>query len=54
MEELTIGTLNLREFEIYPPRHRRRRRRKKEQEEEESKLQTEGRSGPGCCTIYPL
>ncbi|XP_040057135.1 tRNA endonuclease ANKZF1 isoform X2 [Gasterosteus aculeatus] len=41
MEELTIGTLNLREFEIYPPRHRRRRRRKKEQEEEESKLQTE-------------
>ncbi|KAL7385333.1 hypothetical protein ABVT39_019563 [Epinephelus coioides] len=35
MVELTIGTLDLRESEIYPPRHRRRRRKKKE----ETKLQ---------------
>ncbi|KAM8855628.1 tRNA endonuclease ANKZF1 [Spinachia spinachia] len=55
MVELTIGTLNLREFEIYPPRHRRRRRRKKkekeeeeeEEEEEESELQTEELSQTG-------
>lgn len=44
MMELTIGTLDLRESEIYPPRHRRRRRRKKE----ETKLQNEGTSGPAC------
>ncbi|XP_049905045.1 ankyrin repeat and zinc finger domain-containing protein 1 isoform X1 [Epinephelus moara] len=37
MVELTIGTLDLRESEIYPPRHRRRRRKKKE----ETKLQNE-------------
>ncbi|XP_047193201.1 ankyrin repeat and zinc finger domain-containing protein 1 isoform X3 [Scophthalmus maximus] len=37
MVELTIGTLDLRESEIYPSRHRRRRRRKKE----EAKMQTE-------------
>ncbi|XP_068559623.1 tRNA endonuclease ANKZF1 isoform X2 [Cebidichthys violaceus] len=37
MVELTIGTLDLRESEIYPSRHRRRRRRKRE----ESKLQNE-------------
>ncbi|XP_042350284.1 ankyrin repeat and zinc finger domain-containing protein 1 isoform X2 [Plectropomus leopardus] len=37
MMELTIGTLDLRESEIYPSRHRRRRRRKKE----ETKLQNE-------------
>uniref|UniRef100_A0A8C3AJS1 Ankyrin repeat and zinc finger peptidyl tRNA hydrolase 1 n=1 Tax=Cyclopterus lumpus TaxID=8103 RepID=A0A8C3AJS1_CYCLU len=37
MVEMTIGTLDLREFEIYPSRPRRRRRRK----EEESKLQNE-------------
>ncbi|XP_029314961.1 ankyrin repeat and zinc finger domain-containing protein 1 isoform X2 [Cottoperca gobio] len=37
MVELTIGTLDLRESEIYPSRHRRRRRRKKE----ETKLQNE-------------
>ncbi|XP_054471471.1 ankyrin repeat and zinc finger domain-containing protein 1 isoform X3 [Anoplopoma fimbria] len=37
MVEVTIGTLDLRESEIYPSRHRRRRRRKKE----ESKLQNE-------------
>ncbi|XP_019945650.2 tRNA endonuclease ANKZF1 isoform X2 [Paralichthys olivaceus] len=37
MEELTLGTLDLREYEVYPPRHRRRRRRKKE----EAKMQTE-------------
>ena len=42
MVELTIGTLDLRESEIYLPRHRRRRRRKKE----ETKPQNEGRSGP--------
>nr|XP_033473878.1 ankyrin repeat and zinc finger domain-containing protein 1 isoform X2 [Epinephelus lanceolatus] len=35
--ELAIGTLDLRESEIYPPRHRRRRRKKKE----ETKLQNE-------------
>lgn len=44
MVELTIGTLDLRESEIYPSRHRRRRRRKKE----EAKMQTEGRSSPVC------
>ncbi|XP_035532345.1 ankyrin repeat and zinc finger domain-containing protein 1 isoform X2 [Morone saxatilis] len=37
MVELTLGTLDLREYEIYPPRHRRRRRRKKE----ETKMQKE-------------
>ncbi|XP_034430360.1 ankyrin repeat and zinc finger domain-containing protein 1 isoform X1 [Hippoglossus hippoglossus] len=37
MEEMTIGTLDLREYEVYPPRHRRRRRRKKE----EADMQTE-------------
>ncbi|KAM9347740.1 tRNA endonuclease ANKZF1 [Symphorus nematophorus] len=37
MVELTLGTLDLRESEICPPRHRRRRRRKKE----ETKMQTE-------------
>nr|XP_046259765.1 ankyrin repeat and zinc finger domain-containing protein 1 isoform X2 [Scatophagus argus] len=37
MVELTLGTLDLRESEIYPSRHRRRRRRKKE----ETKLQSE-------------
>ncbi|XP_034742434.1 ankyrin repeat and zinc finger domain-containing protein 1 isoform X2 [Etheostoma cragini] len=31
MVEATIGTLDLRESEIYPSRHRRRRRRKKEE-----------------------
>ncbi|KAJ4933128.1 hypothetical protein JOQ06_029964 [Pogonophryne albipinna] len=31
MVEQTIGTLDLREYEIYPSRHRRRRRRKKEE-----------------------
>ncbi|KAF1382473.1 hypothetical protein PFLUV_G00144150 [Perca fluviatilis] len=43
MVESTIGTLDLRESEIYPSRHRRRRRRrrKKEEEEEEPKLQNE-------------
>lgn len=30
MVELSLGTLDLRESEIYPSRHRRRRRRKKE------------------------
>lgn len=44
MVELTLGTLDLRESEIYPSRHRRRRRRKKE----ETKMQNEGRSGPAC------
>lgn len=29
--EQTLGTLDLREFEICPSRHRRRRRKKKEQ-----------------------
>ncbi|XP_069554718.1 tRNA endonuclease ANKZF1 isoform X1 [Brachyistius frenatus] len=38
MVELTLGTLDLREFEIYPSRHKRRRRRKKE----EPKMQNEG------------
>lgn len=42
MVEQTIGTLDLREYEIYPSRHRRRRRRKKE----EPKLPIEGRSAP--------
>ncbi|XP_059198970.1 tRNA endonuclease ANKZF1 isoform X2 [Centropristis striata] len=37
MVDLTLGTLDLREHEVYPPRHRRRRRRKKE----ETKLQKE-------------
>lgn len=41
MVELTLGTLDLRESEIYPPRQRRRRRRKKGG----SKMQTEGKSG---------
>ncbi|TMS06303.1 Ankyrin repeat and zinc finger domain-containing protein 1 [Larimichthys crocea] len=31
MVEMTLGTLDLRESEIYPPRHRRRRRRKREE-----------------------
>ncbi|KAK5861178.1 hypothetical protein PBY51_022593 [Eleginops maclovinus] len=35
MVEQTIGTLELREYEIYPSRHRRRRRRKKEEEPEQ-------------------
>ncbi|XP_028446941.1 ankyrin repeat and zinc finger domain-containing protein 1 isoform X2 [Perca flavescens] len=39
MVELTIGTLDLRESEIYPSRHRRRRRRRRK--EEEPKLQNE-------------
>lgn len=30
MVELTLGTLDLRESEIYPSRHKRRRRQKKE------------------------
>ncbi|KAG7501965.1 ankyrin repeat and zinc finger domain-containing protein 1 isoform X1 [Solea senegalensis] len=37
MEELTLGTLDLREYEVCPPRHKRRRRRKKEG----AKMQTE-------------
>ncbi|XP_074551064.1 tRNA endonuclease ANKZF1 isoform X2 [Halichoeres trimaculatus] len=37
MVELSLGTLDLRESEIYPPRQRRRRRRRKEG----SKMQTE-------------
>ncbi|XP_074515599.1 tRNA endonuclease ANKZF1 isoform X1 [Sebastes fasciatus] len=37
MVEMTIGTLDLRESEIYPSRHRRRRRKKKE----ETKLENE-------------
>ncbi|XP_071323139.1 tRNA endonuclease ANKZF1 isoform X2 [Trachinotus anak] len=37
MVELTLGTLDLRESEIYPSRHKRRRRRKKE----EAKMQNE-------------
>nr|XP_020515186.1 ankyrin repeat and zinc finger domain-containing protein 1 [Labrus bergylta]XP_020515187.1 ankyrin repeat and zinc finger domain-containing protein 1 [Labrus bergylta] len=37
MVELTLGTLDLRESEIYPPRHKKRRRRRKN---EESKMQT--------------
>ncbi|KAM6934330.1 tRNA endonuclease ANKZF1 [Xenentodon cancila] len=37
MVELTLGTLDLRESEIYPSRHKRRRRRRKE----EDKNQTE-------------
>lgn len=42
MVELTLGTLDLREYEINPSRHRRRRRRKKE----EAKVQNETRSSP--------
>ncbi|KAM8749364.1 tRNA endonuclease ANKZF1 isoform 1-T2 [Acanthopagrus schlegelii] len=38
MVEMTLGTLDLRESEICPSRHRRRRRRKKK---EEGKMQTE-------------
>lgn len=41
MVEMTLGTLDLRESEIYPPRHRRRRRRKRE----ETQIQNEGRPG---------
>uniref|UniRef100_A0A3Q3N972 Ankyrin repeat and zinc finger peptidyl tRNA hydrolase 1 n=1 Tax=Labrus bergylta TaxID=56723 RepID=A0A3Q3N972_9LABR len=41
MVELTLGTLDLRESEIYPPRHKKRRRRRKN---EESKMQTVGKS----------
>ncbi|XP_056245849.1 ankyrin repeat and zinc finger domain-containing protein 1 [Seriola aureovittata] len=37
MVELTLGTLDLREYEIYPSRHKRRKRRKKE----ETKMQNE-------------
>lgn len=44
MVELTLGTLDLRESEICPSRHRRRRRRKKE----ETKIHTEGMHGPVC------
>uniref|UniRef100_A0A8D0ADV1 Ankyrin repeat and zinc finger peptidyl tRNA hydrolase 1 n=1 Tax=Sander lucioperca TaxID=283035 RepID=A0A8D0ADV1_SANLU len=46
MVESTIGTLDLRESEIYPSRHRRRRRRMRKKEE--PKLQNEGRSAPVC------
>lgn len=42
--ELTLGTLDLREFEIQPSQNRKRRRRKKEK----SKLQNEGESGSVC------
>ncbi|XP_047457335.1 ankyrin repeat and zinc finger domain-containing protein 1 [Mugil cephalus] len=38
MVEMTLGTLDLREFEICPSRHKRRRRKKKE----EAKIQNEG------------
>lgn len=44
MVELTIGTLDLREYETCPSRHRRRRRRRKE----ETKIQNEGKPGPLC------
>lgn len=40
MVELTLGTLDLRESEICPSRHRRRRRKKKEATE----MQNDGRS----------
>lgn len=40
MVELTLGTLDLREFEIQPSRQRKRRRKKKE----ESKIQSDGMS----------
>lgn len=40
MVEMTLGTLDLRECEIHPSRHKRRRRRKKE----EAKIPIEGRS----------
>lgn len=38
METLTLCTLDLRESEIYPAKHKRRRRRRKEG----GKMQTEG------------
>lgn len=41
MVEMSLGTLDLREFEICPSRHKRRRRRKKE----EAKTQNEGMCG---------
>lgn len=44
MVELTLGTLDLRESEICPSRHKRRRRRKKD----ETKVRNEGRSGSAC------
>ena len=56
MMELTLGTLDLREHEIHPSRHRRRRRRKKE----EAKMQNDGRSSPvyhhvgGCSYILRI
>ncbi|KAM9803142.1 tRNA endonuclease ANKZF1 [Syngnathus typhle] len=37
MVELTIGTQDLKEFDIQPSRHNRRRRRRKKEEEEEDK-----------------
>ncbi|KAM7407559.1 hypothetical protein PAMA_003332 [Pampus argenteus] len=36
MVEMTLGTLDLREYEIQPSRHRRRRRRKKEETKNEN------------------
>lgn len=41
--EMTLGTLDLKEFDIQPSQNRKRRRRKKEK----SKLQNEGESGSG-------
>ncbi|XP_040913382.1 ankyrin repeat and zinc finger domain-containing protein 1 [Toxotes jaculatrix] len=36
MVELTLGTLDLREYEIHPSRHKKRRRRKKEEAKEQN------------------
>lgn len=47
MVELTLGTLDLREYEICPSRHRRRRRRKKE----ETAIQNDGRPSPVSATL---
>lgn len=44
MVEMTIGTLDLRESEIFPSMHRRRRRRRNE----ETKMQNENRPRPLC------
>ncbi|XP_028993233.1 ankyrin repeat and zinc finger domain-containing protein 1 [Betta splendens] len=45
MVQMTLGTLDLREFEIYPSRHKKRRRRKKEhvktQNKESSKVEAD-------------
>uniref|UniRef100_A0A8C6UXQ3 Ankyrin repeat and zinc finger peptidyl tRNA hydrolase 1 n=1 Tax=Neogobius melanostomus TaxID=47308 RepID=A0A8C6UXQ3_9GOBI len=46
MEELSITTLDLREFEVYPAKRKRRKKKKKD----ETKMQTEG----NCVALSPM